>query len=101
MIDSHSHTFYSKHATGTVDELVRASIAAGVTILTLTDHAPFPVDTDNRLLASELDRYFADIERARNSYQEQITICAAWSSTTCQAPTPSIASCLLVTRWTS
>lgn len=74
MIDSHSHTFYSKHATGTVDELVRASIAAGVTILTLTDHAPFPVDTDNRLLASELDRYFADIERARNSYQEQITI---------------------------
>lgn len=29
MIDSHSHTSYSKHATGTVDELVRASIAAG------------------------------------------------------------------------
>ncbi|EOE7419015.1 PHP domain-containing protein, partial [Pseudomonas aeruginosa] len=52
MIDSHSHTSYSKHATGTVDELVRASIAAGVTILTITDHAPFPVDTDNRLLAS-------------------------------------------------
>lgn len=74
MIDSHSHTSYSKHATGTVDELVRASIAAGVTILTITDHAPFPVDTDNRLLASELDRYFADIERARKIYQGQITI---------------------------
>jgi len=56
MIDSHSHTFYSKHAIGTVDELVRASIAAGVTVLTITDHAPFPVDMDNRLLASELDR---------------------------------------------
>lgn len=74
MIDSHSHTFYSKHAIGSVDELARASIAAGVTVLTITDHAPFAVDTDNRLLASELDRYFADIERARVFYQGQITI---------------------------
>lgn len=74
MIDSHSHTFYSKHATGSVDELVRASIAAGVSILTITDHAPFPIDTDNRLLASELDRYFADIEQARQIHAGQITI---------------------------
>ena len=74
MIDSHSHTFYSKHAVGTVDELVRASIAAGVTVLTITDHAPFPVDMNNRLLASELDSYFADIERARAIYQGHITI---------------------------
>ncbi|WP_272572151.1 MULTISPECIES: histidinol-phosphatase [unclassified Providencia] len=74
MIDSHTHTFYSKHAVGTVDELVRASIAAGVTVLTITDHAPFPVDMNNRLLASELDSYFADIERARAIYQGHITI---------------------------
>ncbi len=74
MIDSHSHTFYSKHAVGTVDELVRASIAAGVKILTITDHAPFTVDRDNRLLESELDCYFADIERARQAYQGQIRI---------------------------
>ena len=74
MIDSHSHTFYSKHATGSVDELVRASIAAGVSVLTITDHAPFPVDTDNRLLDSELDRYFCDIEQARTTYSGQITI---------------------------
>jgi histidinol-phosphatase (PHP family) len=74
MIDSHSHTFYSKHATGTVDELVRASIAAGVTILTITDHAPFPVDSDNRLLESELEQYFADIDSARQTYRGQIKI---------------------------
>lgn len=74
MIDSHCHTSYSKHATGTVDDLVRASITAGVSILTITDHAPFPVDINNRLLASELDCYFADIERARQTYQGQITI---------------------------
>jgi histidinol-phosphatase (PHP family) len=74
MIDSHSHTFYSKHATGTVDELVSASISAGVTVLTITDHAPFPVDTNNRLLESELEQYFADIDSARQAYLGQITI---------------------------
>ncbi|MBU6418522.1 MAG: histidinol-phosphatase [Proteobacteria bacterium] len=74
MIDSHSHTFYSKHAVGTVDELVRASIAAGVKILTVTDHAPFPVDSENRLLEEELEHYFADIELARQEYKGQIRI---------------------------
>lgn len=74
MIDSHSHTCYSKHATGTVDELVRASIAAGVTVLTITDHAPFPFDSDNRLLESELAQYFADIDSARQTYRGQITL---------------------------
>lgn len=74
MIDSHSHTCYSKHATGSVDELVRASIVAGVSILTITDHAPFPVDTNNRLLESELDGYFTDIAQARMTYDGQITI---------------------------
>ena len=74
MIDSHSHTFYSKHATGTVDELVRASIAAGVTVLAITDHAPFPVDSNNRLLESELEQYFADIDCACQTYRGQITL---------------------------
>lgn len=74
MIDSHSHTCYSKHAIGTVDELVRASIAAGVTVLTITDHAPFPVDSDNRLLDSELEQYFKDIDSARQTYRGQIKI---------------------------
>lgn len=74
MIDSHSHTLYSKHATGSVDELVRSSIAAGISILTITDHAPFPVDANNRLLESELDRYFADIEQARMAYEGKIII---------------------------
>lgn len=74
MIDSHSHTAYSKHAVGTVDELVRASIAAGVKILTITDHAPFPIDSNSRLQQKELDRYFADIERAKHEHQGQIKI---------------------------
>lgn len=74
MIDSHSHTYYSKHAVGNVDELVAASIAAGVTVLTITDHAPFPVDSNNRLLESELDQYFTDIDNARRAYRGEITL---------------------------
>ncbi|WP_369070850.1 histidinol-phosphatase [Burkholderia gladioli] len=74
IIDSHTHTSYSKHAVGTVDEVVLAALAKGVEILTFTDHAPFHVDRLNRLLESELDQYFDDIERARAKYRGQIKI---------------------------
>lgn len=74
MIDSHNHTFYSKHAVGSVDELVCASLAAGVTVLTITDHAPFTVDSGNRLLEAELEQYFTDIDNARCAYRGEITL---------------------------
>jgi histidinol-phosphatase (PHP family) len=56
VIDSHTHTHYSKHARGTVDEVIDAAIARGVRLLTITDHAPFPIDPDNRLRRTELQR---------------------------------------------
>lgn len=74
MIDCHTHTFYSKHAVGTVDELILEALAKGIQVLTVTDHAPFYVDEKNRLLDSELDRYFEDIERARRDYAGRIKI---------------------------
>lgn len=74
IVDSHTHTAYSKHATGSVDDVVRAAIAAGVDVLTLTDHAPFPVDSENRLLERELDAYMDDIRRARVEHAGRIRI---------------------------
>lgn len=74
MIDCHVHTHYSKHAVGTVDEVVRAALAKEVRVITFTDHAPFHVDSLNRLFENELDRYFEDIERARTAYRGQIKI---------------------------
>lgn len=76
MIDSHTHTHYSKHALGTVDEVVRAAIARGVGILTITDHAPFPVDHDNRLLRSELRGYFDEVQETKQRHAGQITVLA-------------------------
>lgn len=80
MIDSHTHTHYSKHARGAVDEVVRAAIARGVRILTITDHAPFPVDQGNRLLHSELRRYFDDVHEAKQRHAGQITVLAGLES---------------------
>lgn len=80
MIDSHTHTHYSKHARGAVDEVVRAAIARGVRILTITDHAPFSVDQRNRLLHSELRRYFDDVHEAKQRHAGKITVLAGLES---------------------
>lgn len=74
MIDCHTHTCFSKHAVGSIGELVIAALAKGIRVLTVTDHAPFYVDAQNRLLESELDRYFEDIERARRDFAGRIKI---------------------------
>jgi histidinol-phosphatase (PHP family) len=74
MIDSHTHTLYSKHAIGSVDDLVRAAVSKGVKVLTITDHAPFFVDKTNRLLESELQAYFKDIDQAKAKYAGTIKI---------------------------
>lgn len=74
MIDSHTHTSYSKHAIGSVDELVREAVAKGIEVLTVTDHAPFHQDSQNRLLEYELDQYFTDIDNAKQKYRNEIKI---------------------------
>jgi len=74
MIDSHTHTRYSKHARGTVAELVEAAVQKQIKVLTITDHAPFYVDADNRLLLQELVPYLEEVQRARQHYVGDITI---------------------------
>lgn len=74
MIDSHTHTKYSKHAHGTVAELVEAAVQQQITVLTITDHAPFYVDADNRLLSEELFPYLEEVQRARQHYADDIKI---------------------------
>jgi histidinol-phosphatase (PHP family) len=74
MIDSHTHTKYSKHAKGSVEDIVVAAISNNIKILTITDHAPYPVDSNNRLLESELVSYFSDIKKASEKYASEILI---------------------------
>lgn len=43
-IDSHVYTKYSKHAVGEIEDVILVAISRGVRIITITDHAPFPID---------------------------------------------------------
>ena len=74
MIDSHTHSSYSKHAKGSIDQVVEAAINRGIKIITITDHAPFPIDSSNRLERKELDRYFTDIDKAADKYKDAIRV---------------------------
>ncbi len=74
MIDLHTHSKYSRHAVGEIDDLVIFAIRRGVKILAITDHAPFPYDTCNRLQECELADYCLTIEYARIKYAKEITI---------------------------
>lgn len=74
MIDLHVHSAYSKHAAGTIDDVIRAAIGRGVRVLTITDHAPFPIDAGNRLLREELERYAREIDLARTTFADSIEV---------------------------
>jgi len=74
MIDSHTHSKYSKHAIGSIEEIVLSAIKNNIKVLTITDHAPFPIDRQNRLLNEELKYYFDDINYVQNKYSTQIKI---------------------------
>ncbi len=74
MIDCHTHTSYSKHGRGSIEELVQIALERGISVLTITDHAPFHIDTDNRLLQREVGEYFNEIDRVSAMYERDITI---------------------------
>ncbi|OHD95402.1 MAG: hypothetical protein A2019_04455 [Sulfurimonas sp. GWF2_37_8] len=74
MIDSHTHSKYSKHAIGSIENIVVSAIENNIKFLTITDHAPFPIDINNRLLYDELKYYFDDINTVQSKYSKDITI---------------------------
>jgi histidinol-phosphatase (PHP family) len=74
MLDLHTHSQYSKHAKGEVEEVVKSAIAKGIQILCLTDHAPYLVDSDNRILESELDDYIEEVRFISSKYSEKIKV---------------------------
>ncbi|MBE3868613.1 histidinol-phosphatase HisJ family protein [Vibrio parahaemolyticus] len=74
MLDLHTHSQYSKHATGEVEEVVKSAIAEGIQILCLTDHAPYLVDSNNRILESELNDYIKEVRFISSKYSEKIKV---------------------------
>ncbi len=74
MIDLHTHSQYSKHATGEVEEVVKSAISNGIQVLCITDHAPYLVDSTNRILESELDDYLEEVRVVSSKYSEKIKV---------------------------
>ena len=66
----HTHTFRCKHATGDVADYARAAVAAGLTTLGMSDHAPLPGGAwpDYRMGPEELPDYVAAVRAAQAEF---------------------------------
>ncbi len=73
-IDLHNHTTLCNHAEGSVDEYVRAAIAAGIDVFGFSDHAPMDFDPKYRMKFDEMQLYRAMVAEAREAYRQQIEI---------------------------
>lgn len=74
MLDLHTHSQYSKHAKGEIEDVVKSAIAKDIKILCLTDHAPYLVDSKNRILASELVSYVEEVRFIAAKYSKNIKV---------------------------
>jgi histidinol-phosphatase (PHP family) len=72
LTDTHTHTYFSHHGEGTVEEVVAAAEARGLTTVALTEHLPMPQrynpDGTFAMDESEVSLYLDAIERAREAH---------------------------------
>lgn len=74
LVTTHTHTCFTNHGEGTVEELVSAAAAAGISTIAVTEHFPLTDAFDPQsYLAMPADRvgeYLAAIEAARAAHPE-------------------------------
>jgi histidinol-phosphatase (PHP family) len=72
--DTHTHTWYSGHGTGTVEEVVLAAIARGLSTVALTEHLTLPPGVDPAgsfsMTEEQVAPYLEEIEQARAAHPE-------------------------------
>lgn len=69
----HTHPAYCD-GEGTVEEIVRAALAAGLREIGLSSHAPLPFETDWTMPPARLPAYVAEVEAARERFGGRITV---------------------------
>ncbi|MDR1013440.1 MAG: histidinol-phosphatase HisJ family protein [Coriobacteriales bacterium] len=78
-IDLHTHTWYSGHGTGTVEEVVAAAVARGLSTVALTEHLPLPPEVDPTgsfaMTAEQVAPYLAEVARARAAHPGIEVLC--------------------------
>lgn len=74
LVNCHSHTVYSGHGEGTVDQLVRAARKAGISTLAVTEHYPLPAELDplkeNAITWDLLPQYLLELAQAQEAYRD-------------------------------
>jgi histidinol-phosphatase (PHP family) len=79
LTDTHTHTWLSGHGEGTVEQVVQAAVARGLTTLALTEHLPLPqyIDTDGTfaMTLDQVDIYLAELSAARQAHPEIELLC--------------------------
>jgi histidinol-phosphatase (PHP family) len=72
--DCHTHTYLSNHGSGTVEEVVAAAVAQGLSTVALTEHLPLPPEVDKdgtfAMDADKVGLYLEAIEDARRKYPQ-------------------------------
>jgi len=71
--DFHMHTSYSDGASS-IEEMCLAAMEKGLQSIAITDHMPLPFATRYAVKHTELTRYRAEIEAARATFQDRLTI---------------------------
>ncbi|MDR3053142.1 MAG: histidinol-phosphatase HisJ family protein [Coriobacteriales bacterium] len=79
LTDTHTHTYLSNHGTGTVEQVVAAAVARGLSTVALTEHLPLPREVDPAgIFAMDAEKvgYYIDcIQAAREAYPQIEVIC--------------------------
>ncbi|MFR1640574.1 MAG: PHP domain-containing protein, partial [Eggerthellaceae bacterium] len=74
LITTHTHTCFTNHGEGTVEELVSAAVAAGVSTIAVTEHYPmtatFDPDRSLSMPAERMGEYLAAVEAVREAHPE-------------------------------
>lgn len=74
----HTHTARCRHAFDTDEEYVLRAIEGGIRYMGFSDHAPFlfpgGFESHYRILMSEIQDYFNEINRLREKYKDKIDI---------------------------
>lgn len=74
LVTTHTHTCFTNHGEGTVEELVSAAVAAGVSTIAVTEHYPMTDAFDPEhylaMLASRVGEYLQAVDDARRAHPE-------------------------------
>jgi histidinol-phosphatase (PHP family) len=75
MIDYHVHTSLCNHATGTMEQYVRAAVDRGLTTICFLDHLTFQeAGRANAMFPREVPMYVYEARRLARQYRDRITV---------------------------